>query len=222
MQTVQINGESRAEFGKSANAKLRKAGQVPCVIYGGDDIIHFHSEPLAFKPLIYTPDFKLAEVSVAGKTHKCIIKDIQFHPVTDSIVHVDFLELKDGNQVKLQVPVKFEGVSPGVRGGGKLIQVLRKIKIKTTPDNIVDHLSVDISELELNESVRVRDLQIPDGIEVINNTAIPIASVEVPRALKSAEAEEAAAAAAAGEPGAEPGAEGDAGAEATTPDGGGK
>ena len=188
MDTVAISGASRSDLGKKSSRALRKDGKVPCVIYGGENVVHFSSESKAFKPLIYTPDFKLAEISVDGQSYKCILKDAQFHPVSDEIEHLDFLQLVPEKTVKVNIPVGFKGVSPGVKSGGKLIQKLRSIKIKTTPENIVNKLFVDISGVELGGSVRVRDVELGNGMEVMNPGATPVASVEVPRALRSAEA----------------------------------
>lgn len=186
MDTVVINGVPREGLGKKTARAARKEGQVPCVIYGGGDNVSFTVKPLSVRDLVYTADFKLAEINVDGTSHRCILKDIQFHPVTDNIVHIDFLKLVEGQPIKLEVPVRCEGVSPGVKLGGKLQQNLRKIKIKTTPDKIVDHLTVDISSLELGQAVRVRDINVPEGIEVMNPMANPVAAVEIPRALRSA------------------------------------
>lgn len=187
MQTVTVKAQERSSFGKSSNNSLRKEGRIPAVIYSKDSVKHCSVTEADLKHLVYTPDFKLAEVEVAGSNAKCTLQDIQFHPVTDNIVHVDFLELVPGHALKVNVPVRFKGVSPGVKGGGKLMQSLRKVKIKCTPENIVQELFVDISELELGFAVRIRDLELPDGIEVMTAEATPIASVEIPRALKTAD-----------------------------------
>ncbi len=189
MQTITVNGQKRENLGKVATRESRQAGQIPAVVYGGDTNLSFSTTHRELKPLVYTPEFKLAEVNVDGSAHKCILKDIQFHPVTDAIMHVDFLKLTDGHPVKVEVPVSFEGVSPGVKSGGKLIQQLRRIKIKAIPENLVDHLRIDISELELGSAVRVRDIMAVDGVEIMMNEATPVATVEVPRALKSAAAQ---------------------------------
>ena len=197
MDTVSIKGEKRTEGGKVATKNLRKLGKIPCVVYGGDTNVSFSTIKKEVKPLIFTSDFKLAEVSIDGEVHKCILKDVVFHPVTDEIVHMDFLKLTAGHSVKVEVPLQFVGASPGVMQGGKLIQQIRRIKIKATPENLVDKLTVDISTLELGDAVRVNEIFPVEGVEIINNGAIPVATVEVPRALKSAEAEEEEAAAAA-------------------------
>jgi large subunit ribosomal protein L25 len=164
-------------------------------MYGGGENVIFNVKPLALKSLVYTPEFKVAEITLGDKTHRCILKDLQVHPVTDSILHVDFLRLIEGTPVKLEIPVRCVGASPGVKVGGKLQQKMRRVKVKTTPEKMVDELEVSINELLLGESVRVRDIKLPEGIEIMNPPANPVASIEIPRALRSAEAKEAAKAA---------------------------
>lgn len=186
MQTVSINGVARTEMGKKATKAVRKEGMVPCVLYGMNEANHFTVKPNDVKHLIYTPDFKLADVTIDGTSTKCFIKDIQFHPVTDEIVHIDFLKLIDGHRVKLEVPIRFVGTSPGVKTGGKLQPNVRRIKVKTTPDKIMDKVEVDISHLNLGDAVRVRDIPAIDGVEIMTPSGTPLASVVVPRALRSA------------------------------------
>lgn len=186
MQTVKVSGEVRENLGKKYSKADRRNGQVPAVLYGAGDPVHFTIKALDVRGLIYTPEFKLAELNVGGKQVKAIVKDYQFHPVTDELRHVDFLALQDGHPVKVQVPVVFEGTSPGVRGGGKLLVNVRRIKIKTTPENLVDRLALDISGLELGSAIRVRDIKPIKGVEIMNPGGTPVATVEVPRALRSA------------------------------------
>lgn len=186
MQSVQVSGEVRENLGKKFSKAVRREGLVPAVLYGAGDPIHFTIKALDVRPLVYTPEFKLAELTVGGKTFKAIVKDYQFHPVTDALRHIDFLALQDGHPIKVQVPVIFEGSSPGVRSGGKLQVAVRRIKIKTTPENLVDKLVLNIDKLELGSAIRVRDIQIAEGVEIMNPGGQPVASVEVPRALRSA------------------------------------
>jgi large subunit ribosomal protein L25 len=186
METVAVNGTIRTEVGKKATKAIRKEGLVPCIIYGGEKVIHFSSISKAFKSLIFTPEFKLVEITIDGTPYKCILKDAQYHPVSDEIVHLDFLQLIEGQNIVVNIPVSFKGVSPGVKAGGKLVSKLRTIKIKTTPDKIVNQLFVDISEITLGSSVRVRDVEITEGMQVMNPGATPVASIDIPRALKSA------------------------------------
>ena len=196
METISLNVEARDIAEKPA--KVRNAGRIPAVVYGADDNVHISATFNEVKKLIYTPDFKLAEFNVDGKSYKCIIKDVQFHPLTEEIQHIDFLSLKDGHKIKAEIPVRFKGASPGVKLGGKLMQSLRKVKVKIDPKDLIEELFVDISELELGGAVRVRDIELNDNIEMMVNPATPIAVVEIPRAVKSAAAEEEKAAAADG------------------------
>ena len=164
MTSVEIQGNTRSEFGKKGSKVDRNNGNIPAVMYGGNDVIHFTVTPAAVKHLIYTPDFKLADLEIDGKHYRAILKSVQFHPVTDQILHIDFLRLIDKTPIKVEIPLRFKGVSPGVKVGGKLIQQLRKIKIKTTPEFLVDELKADISKLELGQALRVREVIIPIGV----------------------------------------------------------
>lgn len=188
MESIAITGNPRNGLGKKFSKLARREGNIPCVIYAnGKDNVHFSTKPKNFKSLVYTPDFKLADISVDGTTYKCIVKDIQFHPVTDEIMHVDFLQLVDGNSMKVEIPVRFKGVAPGTKSGGKLMQKLRKVKVKTKPEFLTDALYIDINQLELGQSVKVRDIELKEGMELETSAGIPVASVEVPRALRSAQ-----------------------------------
>ncbi len=203
METVAIKGLKRTETGKKATKAMRREGLIPCAMYGMGDATHFGVSFKDIKPLIYTASFKLAEIDIDGSKHTCIVKDRTFHPVTDEIENIEFIELLDGRKVTVQVPVKFEGQAPGVKIGGSMQQNLRRITIKTTPEHLVDELVLDISTLEIGQSVRVRDIAELEGVEIMNPGGTPVATVEVPRALRSQQA---------GEEG-EEGVEGEEGAE---------
>lgn len=192
MKTIALAGTPRTEVGKKSTKALRNEGLVPCVLYGGENAVHFSVTPMALRDLIYTNEFTTAAVEVDGTTYSAIIKDVQFHPITDTIMHVDFLQLEEGKVVKAEIPLRLVGTAVGVKVGGVLMQKLRKIKVKTTPDKLSATLSVDVSELTLGKSIRVRNIQVQDGIEIMNAGGIPVASVEIPRALRSAEAKAAA------------------------------
>lgn len=191
METIAINGQSRSGLGKKPSKDLRNDGRIPCVLYGGQDVVHFSVTLNDVKNLIYTPDFRVANLTVDGATYRCIVKDYQLHPLTSNLTHIDFLSLVDGQKVKLEVPVRTKGVSPGVKLGGKLQQKLRRVKVKTLPEEMVTELFVDISPLDLGQSLRVRDIQVPAGIELLNSPSIPVVTIEIPRALRSAAAAEA-------------------------------
>lgn len=207
MQTVAVTGQARESLGKKGTKAVRKEGAVPAVLYGSGDPVHFSVKPLDVRSLIYTPEFKLAELTVGGNVTKAIVKDVQFHPVSDAIIHIDFLALQEGHPIKVSVPVAFEGTSPGVRAGGKLQQAVRHIKLKTTPDKLIDRITMDISNLELGESIRVRDIDAQEGVEIINPGGQPVATVIVPRAMRSAATAAKKAADAAGKGGSEEAAE---------------
>lgn len=186
MEVVAINGNSRTQIGKKETKAVRNEGQIPAVIYGGGTTVHFSTVLNDVRPIVYTPDFKIVEISVDGKSYRCILKEVQYHPVTEAIQHMDFLRLVDGTPVKVQVPVRFTGTSPGVKEGGKLLQSVRRIKIKTTPEHLVNELLLDISELKLGQAIRVRDIETNENIEIMSAGGTPVAIVEIPRALRSA------------------------------------
>jgi large subunit ribosomal protein L25 len=188
MNTVAISGALRSELGKKGAKADRNEGKIPCVMYGGESNVHFTVTHNDIKSIVYTADFNVAEITVDGKSYKAILKGYDMHPVTDNITHIDFIELVDGNYVKVDIPVRFKGESPGVKLGGKLMQSIRRVTVKTLPENLVDELFVDISELELGMAVRVRDIESPENMQVMNAGATPVAIVEVPRALRSAAA----------------------------------
>lgn len=187
MDVINVQAEIRTETGKSANKKLRTQGLIPAVLYGSEDPQNISLTHNAVKHLIYTPDFKIAKLELGGAEVEAIVKDIQFHPVTDNIEHIDFLRLTQGTKIKVDIPVRFKGSSPGVLEGGKLIVQRRKVTILVKPEDMVDEVFADISELELGSSVRVEDLEISDKIQILTPGPIPVGIVEVPRALRTEE-----------------------------------
>ena len=187
MKTITIEGQLRTEHGKGATRQLRSQGNVPGVIYGGAKEINFLAPAIAFKPLVYTPDFQFAEVKLNGDVHKCIMKDLQFDKVTDQLMHVDLLELVEDKKVIASIPLKFIGAPIGVKEGGKLHIKMKALKVKTYPKYLREHIDVNIDNLELNGNIRVEDVQI-ENYEVMNSPRIPIASVTLTRELKQEEA----------------------------------
>ena len=185
MKTIAIEGTLRTDTGKKSTKALRNNGLVPCVVYGGSKNIHFTATTQAFRDLIYTNEFRIAAVNVAGDSVKAIIKDVQFHPITDKIMHIDFLELVENKKLITQIPITLIGAPEGVKVGGVLMQKIRKVKVKTTPDQLSSSIEVNVEHLDLGKSIRVRDIEVSDKIEIMNSGGIPIASVEVPRALRS-------------------------------------
>lgn len=187
MKTITIEGQLRTEHGKKAARQIRSQENVPGVIYGGAQEINFFAPAKAFKPLVYTSEFQLAEVKVDGKTYKCILKDLQFDKVEDSLIHVDLLELVDDKKVVATLPLKFTGTSVGVKEGGKLVTKMKALKVKAFPKDLKENISVDITNLELNGNVRVEDVK-AENMEILNSPRIPIASVVMTRQLKQEEA----------------------------------
>jgi large subunit ribosomal protein L25 len=189
MKTITIEGQLRTENGKSATRQLRSQSLVPCVIYGGEKEVNFTTSAAALKPIVYTSAFMLANISVDGKTYRCILKDLQFHKVTDELLHVDFLELVEDKKVIASLPLKYVGTPAGVKAGGKLVTKMKALKVKTLPKYLKEQIEVDLSDLELNGNVRVQDVK-AEGMEIMNSPRIPIASVTMTRQLKQAEAAE--------------------------------
>lgn len=192
MQTVAINGTPRTELGKKATRALRRAGNVPCNLYGGAESVNFTAPATDFKKLIYTPEFRLAEVSVNGKTYRAILKDAQYDPVNGELLHVDFQELVDTVKVKVSVPLILKGTPKAVATGGKLEQVERKLTLLALPKDLPSAIEVDVAEMDMNEIKRVRDIEV-EGVSFLLAGSNPIARVIVPRAAKETAAEAAAA-----------------------------
>lgn len=187
MEIIALQGHRKENSGKVEAVKIRRIGQIPAVMYksGGGDSLQFALESSAIRTLIYTPKFKLAEITLNGSLHKCIVKDIQFHPVSEEVLHIDFLELVPGVKFKAAVPLRFSGQAPGVKEGGKFIPRMRSVNILTTPEKVVDEVHADITSMQLGDTIRVKDITPLDGVEITNPVAVPIASIEVPRALKA-------------------------------------
>jgi large subunit ribosomal protein L25 len=187
MKTITIEGQLRTEHGKSATRQLRSQDLVPGVIYGGAQEINFSAPAKAFKPLVYTPNFQLAEVTVDGKTYRCILKDLQFDKVSDKLIHVDLLELVEDKKVIAQIPLKFTGVASGVRAGGRLVPKMKSLKVKTYPKHLREQIEVNVEALEIGENLRVEDVK-DENYEIVNSPRIPIVSVVTTRALRQEEA----------------------------------
>ncbi len=195
MKTITIEGHLRTENGKKAARLLRSQENVLGVIYGGAQEINFYAPAKAFKSLVYTSEFMLAQVTVDGKTYKCILKDLQFDKVTDALLHVDLLELVDNKKVVATLPLKLIGTSAGVKAGGKLIVKMKTLKVKAFPKDLKEFIECDITNLELNGNIRVQDVKAPN-MEIMNPPRIPVASVVLTRVLKQEESAAAPAAAA--------------------------
>jgi len=187
MKTITIEGHLRTETGKKATQQLRSQDMVPGVIYGGTEEVNFYAPAAAFKSLVYTGAFQLTEIKAGSKTYKCILKDLQFDKVSDSLIHVDLLELVENKKVIATIPLKFTGTAVGVKDGGKLITKMKALKIKSLPKHLKENIEVDLTNLELNGNIRVEDVKEPN-YEIMNSPRIPLASVVLTRVLKQEEA----------------------------------
>ena len=190
MKTLEIIGYKRANLGKAQTKELRNESFVPGVLYGGAEQIHFYAPAILFRDLVYSPEVYEVDLNIEGTHYRAIMQDVQFHPVNEMLLHVDFLELQDDKAVKMDIPVKMVGNSPGVMLGGKLVVKLRKLRVKALPANLPDYIEVDISDLELGKSIKVSKIKAGD-FEILSNPLAPVATVTIPRALKSAQMEEA-------------------------------
>lgn len=188
MKTITIEGQLRTESGKKATRQLRSQDLVPAVIYGGKTEVNFAAPAKAFKNLVYTSEFQIAEITVEGNMYRCIMKDLQFHKVSDALIHLDFLELVEDKKVIADLPLKYVGTPAGVKAGGKLVTKMKSVKVKTLPKYLKEFLEVNINGLELNANLRVTDI-VADNMEIMNSPRIPIASVTMTRQLKQAEAD---------------------------------
>jgi large subunit ribosomal protein L25 len=180
MKSVAISGSLRTNVGKKDAKGLRTTGMVPCVLYGGTEQVKFAVEERAFKTLVYTPDVHIVELDLNGKKHNAIMKELQLHPVTDKILHVDFLEVVSGKPVTIELPVRFDGTAPGVRNGGKLLRKMRKIAVRGPVEKLPDALTIDVSKMEIGDTVRVGDVKI-DGLTLLDKPNITIVAVRVTR-----------------------------------------
>ena len=187
MKKITIEGHLRTEAGKKAARQLRSQENVLGVIYGGATEVNFYASAKAFKPLVYTSEFQLAEVKIDGKTYNCILKDLQFDKVTDLLLHVDLLELVDNKKVIATLPLKLVGSSAGVKAGGKLITKIKSVKVKALPKDLKEFIELDVTNLELNGNIRIEDIKEPN-MEIMNSPRIPVASVVMTRQLKQEEA----------------------------------
>ncbi|MGB0428078.1 MAG: 50S ribosomal protein L25/general stress protein Ctc [Flavobacteriales bacterium] len=189
METVKLSAQARVNLGKKESKALRAAGSVPCVIYGGEKNIHFSAQDNDLRNLVYTPNVYRVEVEIDGTTHTAILKDIQFHPVTDKVIHIDFMELVADKEITLNVPIRLEGSAKGVMNGGKLRKNMRQLTVRATPANLPDSITIDVTELAIGNSTRVSDLQGND-FDILNPSSAVIVAVKMARGAAADEEEE--------------------------------
>ena len=180
MKSVEIQGNVRTEVGSKYAKAERKAGNVPCVVYGGEAPIHFSAPTLAFRGLVYTAEAKTAKITVGDATVEAVIQDIQFHPVTDQLMHIDFIQLVDGKEVTMNIPVVLHGQARGVLNGGKLKTILRQLSVRAIPGQFPESIELDITDLRIGKSIRVSDVT-PEGFEILNADTAVIVTVKKAR-----------------------------------------
>ncbi|GEM69118.1 50S ribosomal protein L25 [Sphingobacterium mizutaii NBRC 14946 = DSM 11724] len=193
MKSIAISGSARQNVGKRDAKELRYEGKIPAVLYGGKEQTHFSVSAADLKPVLYTPEVIFVELEIGGKKSKAIVQEAQFHPLTDEVTHVDFLQLFDDKEVSVNIPIKLVGTSPGVKMGGKLVQKLRKLRVKALPNSLPQDIEVPMEGLEVGKSFRVGQVTLTDA-KVLNNADDTIVSVTMSRALRQAEQEAAKAA----------------------------
>ena len=185
MKSITIKGSERENVGKKATKAVRDAGMVPCVIYGGNQPVHFVADERAFKDLVYTPNAHTVVVEANGTSYNVIMQDIQFHPVSDKILHIDFFQLKDDKEIVMEVPVKVTGTSPGVLLGGVLRLNQRRLKVKALPKNLPDFVEANISELQMGNKLYVTKLE-ANNFKLMHPDNTVVAQVRISRAAMKA------------------------------------
>jgi large subunit ribosomal protein L25 len=187
MKTIDLVGYHRSDIGGSSPKRLRAESLVPCVLYGGKgENVHFSVPMILFRELVYTPEATFVNMDIEGTEYKCILKDIQYHPVSEVILHADFLRLYDDQVVKMEIPVHFIGTSPGLQKGGKLSIKSRKLKVQALPKDMPDSIAVALDGLELGQSVKVSSIK-SEGFTILNNPSVTVGSITIPRSLRSAQ-----------------------------------
>ncbi|MQP24431.1 50S ribosomal protein L25/general stress protein Ctc [Flavobacterium sp. LMO8] len=185
MKSITIKGSERENVGKKATKAVRDAGMVPCVIYGGNQPVHFVADERAFKDLVYTPNAHTVVVELNGTSYDVIMQDIQFHPVSDKILHIDFFQLSDDKEIVMEVPVKITGTSPGVLLGGVLRLNQRRLKVKALPKNLPDFVEANISELQMGNKLYVTKLE-ANNFKLMHPDNTVVCQVRISRAAMKA------------------------------------
>ncbi|MCZ2442321.1 MAG: 50S ribosomal protein L25 [Flavobacteriales bacterium] len=187
MKTLELKAEVRETTGSKDAAALRRQGLIPCVLYGGENTIHFSATEAELKKFIYSPAVYFAEVNLGTNKYKAVMQNIQFNPTTDKAEHIDFLQVHDNKALKLQLPVRIVGNSQGVRAGGKLLVNVRKLTIEALPAQLPDDIELDISELNIGDKLRVSDLKMA-GVKFLDSAHLAVAAVQMTRSAISAQA----------------------------------
>lgn len=181
MKTITIEGAKREELGSKSSKDLRREGNVPCVIYGGKENIHFYTPETSFKEVLYTAEAHIIEVKLGDKTYKSVVRDAQYHPVTDNVEHVDFFELVPGKPVDIQVPINLIGNARGVRNGGRMKVNLRKLRVKASEENLPGQIDINIEKLRIGEAIRVQDIKKESDYEILHEPHRTILTIQTAR-----------------------------------------
>jgi len=189
MKTVSLSGSLRENVGKKDAKKSRKEGKIPCVMYGGEKQIHFALPELAVDKVIFTPEIFAFNITINDKEYQAIMQDIQYHPVTDKVLHIDFLEVTKGKEVVVGLPVKFTGVAPGIIKGGKLQVKFRKLRAKGDINNMPEYIELDVSKLDIGNSIKVRDIKL-DNLQLIEIPNAVVVQVKISRGSGASDEEE--------------------------------
>lgn len=182
MKTVSLSGSLRANVGKVNAKAVREKGNVPCVIYGGKEQIHFEADIRAFKPVIFTPNAHIVEIDLGGKVYKTVLQEAQYHKINDKLIHADFLEIQEGKPVTANIPIVITGQSDGVKKGGKLVLKMRKLKVRGIAATLPDTISIDITKLDIGDSIAVGDIVV-EGATLLNAKNVSVVSVTTTRAV---------------------------------------
>jgi large subunit ribosomal protein L25 len=185
MKTLELKGSLRTDLGKKATKALRKEELVPCELYGGGENVHFAVSEKALSKLLYTPETFIIKFDVDGKVFTAVMRDVQFHAVSDKALHVDFFQVTEDKAFEVEVPVKVEGFAVGVQSGGKLAVNLRKLKVKAMMKDIPESLSIDVTDLGLSKSIQVRELSF-ENLELLNSKSAVVVQVKLTRAARAA------------------------------------
>lgn len=182
MKHIEIKAKYRNDLGKSFTKKLRKEEQVPCVIYGGKKNVNFYTHENQFLNLVFTPNVYLVDLDIEGDKYFCYLKEVQFHPVTDKVIHVDFIEIQEDKPIKISLPINLIGQSIGVKSGGKLIKNMRKLKVKGLVKDLPDKVDIDISDLDIGQSIQVKSIEF-ENLEFLDVASNMIAIVKSARGV---------------------------------------
>jgi large subunit ribosomal protein L25 len=189
MKKVSLSGSLRENVGKKDAKKVRREGNIPCVVYGGKEQLHFVAKYQDFKKLVFSPDVFLVNIEIDGKTYSSVLQEVQYHPVTDNILHADFIEVSEGKPITVGIPVQFEGIAPGVMAGGQMIKKMHRLRVKGLVKDLPESITVDVSKLLIGSSVKIKDME-ADKLSFLDPDNAVIVRVKTARTATEIEGEE--------------------------------